>query len=382
MRTHDLDDHRPRREVERIDTVVIGGGQAGLAAGYHLARRDRSFVIVDACRHTGDSWRCHWDSLRLYSPARLDGLPGMDFPASGSSYPTKDEVADFLEAYTKTFNLPVRTGTRVSRLAKSGDGYVVECNRTLFEARNVIVATGTFGRVPRVPASSARIDPRVVQLHSSEYRNLDQLQSGPVLVVGASHSGGDIALEAARTHPTILCGRDTGQLPVRLEAGYMRLLFPLMWQFWGHALSVRTPMGRKMRAKARFHGAPMIRVKGVDLDAAGVERVTERVTAARDGSPVVGAYGPVDVANIIWCTGFRHDFSWIDAPVIGDDGWPRESHGVVSESPGLYFTGLAFQSSFRSMLIGGVGADAEHVVRHIATHREPGDLGSPTHQPQ
>ncbi|MDN5856873.1 MAG: NAD(P)/FAD-dependent oxidoreductase [Actinomycetia bacterium] len=369
MGTRKLEEHSVRHETEAVDTVVIGGGQAGLAAGYHLARRRRSFVIVDANERTGDNWRCHWDSLRLYSPARLDGLPGMDFPAPGSSFPTKDEVADFLAAYAAKFNLPVRTGMRVSRVAKAGDGYIVDCDRVSFEARNVIVATGTFGRAPRIPAASAQLDPTIVQLHSSEYRSPSQLEPGRVLVVGASHSGGDIALEASRTHPTILCGRDTGQLPVRLEAGYMRLLFPLMWQVWGHVLSVRTPMGRKVRAKARFHGAPMLRVKGADLDAAGVERITERLTGARDGHPVLGERGSVDVANVVWCTGFRHDFSWIDAPVIGDDGWPLESRGVVAESPGLYFTGLSFQSSFRSMLIGGVGADAEHVVCHLDAHR-------------
>ena len=369
MGTRNLEDHFADRAVEVIDTVVIGGGQAGLAAGYHLAQRGRDFVILDANVRTGDNWRCHWDSLRLYSPARLDGLPGMDFPLPGSSFPTKDEVAEFLAAYAAKFDLPVRTGTRVSRVARSGDGYVVECERTSFEARNVIVATGTFGRAPHVPAESAQLDPAVVQLHSSEYRNPDQLAPGPVLVIGASHSGGDIALEVSRTHPTILCGRDTGELPIRLEAGYMRLLFPLIWQVWGHALSVRTPVGRKVRAKARFHGAPMIRVKRADLEAAGVERITERVTSTRDGRPVLGEHGQVDVANVIWCTGFRHDYGWIEPSVIGDDGWPLESRGVVSSSPGLYFTGLSFQSSFRSMLIGGAGADSAYVVRHLAAHR-------------
>ena len=369
METHSISERSESAHTETVDTVVVGGGQAGLAVGYHLARQHRSFVILDANQRTGDNWRCHWDSLRLYSPASLDGLPGMDFPAPSSTYPSKDQVADFLEAYAAEFDLPVRTGTRVSRVTRSGAGYTVDCGRTSIEASNVIVATGTFGHAPRIPAASAQLDPTIVQLHSSEYRGPFQLQPGRTLVVGASHSGGDIALEVSRTNATILCGRDTGQLPVRLEAGYMRLLFPLMWQVWGHVLSVRTPMGRRVRAKARFHGAPMLRVKTSDLEAAGVERSTERVTGADSGSPVLGERGPVDVANVIWCTGFLHDFSWIDVPVIGDDGWPLEARGVVTHSPGLYFTGLSFQSSFRSMLIGGAGADAKYVVQHLVAHR-------------
>lgn len=369
MGTRNLSNRSVRPDAEQVDTVVIGGGQAGLAAGYHLARRHRSFVILDANRRTGDNWRCHWDSLRLYSPANLDGLPGMGFPAPRHSYPTKDEVADYLEAYAAKFRLPVRTGTRVSRVARAGDGYVVDCNGVSFETRNVIVATGTFGRAPRVPAASAHLDPKIVQLHSSEYRNPAQLQPGPVLVVGASHSGGDIAMEVSGTHATILCGRDTGQIPVRLESRRMRILFPVLWQVWGHALSVRTPMGRKKRAEARFRGAPMLRVKRSDLADAGVERVTDRMSDVRGGHPVLGDDRQVEVANVIWCTGFRQDYSWIDVPAIGDDGWPFESRGVVAEAPGLYFTGLSFQSSFRSMLIGGVGADAEHVVRHLVAHR-------------
>ncbi|MDQ4008066.1 MAG: NAD(P)/FAD-dependent oxidoreductase [Actinomycetota bacterium] len=357
------------QSTERVDTVVIGAGQAGLATGYHLSQRGRECVILDANRRLGDNWRCHWDSMRLYSPAHLDGLPGMGFPAPRHSFPTKEEMADYLEAYAAEFDLPVRTGERVLRVAARGSGYVVECDGVSFEAANVVVATGTFGRAPHVPAFAAQLDPEIVQLHSSEYHAPRQLRPGRVLVVGASHSGGDIALEVAQSHATILCGRDTGQIPVRLESRRMRMLFPVLWQIWGHVLSVRTPVGRKARSHARHHGAPLLRVKRSDLAAAGVERVTDRVTGVRGGLPVLGERRQADVTNVVWCTGFRHDFSWIDLPVIGEDGWPLESRGVVPTAPGLYFTGLSFQSSFRSMLVGGAGADAEHVVRHLDAHR-------------
>jgi len=363
------DPTRAPQELESIETVVIGAGQAGLSVGHHLAARGRRFVILDANERVGDNWRCHWDSLRLYSPSGRDGLPGMSFPGPKHAFPTKDEVADFLGQYAASQDLPVRTGTRVRRLSRSGDRYVVDCGETGFEADNVVVATGTFGRTPYVPEVSRDLSPAIRQLHSSEYRNSDQLPPGPVLVVGASHSGGDIAFEVSGTHPTTLCGRDTGQIPPRLEGTPMRLLFPVLWFVWGHVLSVRTPIGRKEREHARHHGAPFLRVKRVDLERAGVERLTERVTGARDGLPLLDDGRTVDVATVIWCTGFRHDFGWIDLPVVGEDGWPSERRGVVASEPGLYFTGLSFQSSFRSMLIGGAGADAEYVVRHLVQHR-------------
>ncbi len=354
---------------EHVETVVIGAGQAGLSVGYHLARRGRSFVVLDANRRIGDNWRCHWDSLRLYSPANRDGLPGMEFPAAPFSFPGKDEVADFLESYAAAFDLPVLTETRVRRVSHDGSRYVVDCGDRVVGADNVVVATGTFGRTPYVPELAAELDPGILQLHSSEYHNPGQLRPGPVLVVGASHSGADIALEVAQDHETVLCGRDTGQIPLPWETRRMRAAMPVMWFVWGNVLSVRTPMGRKEREEARHHGGPFTRVKRSDLAAAGVERVTERMTGVSGGRPVLGEGRVVDVATVIWCTGSRQDLSWIDLPVVGEDGWPLERLGVAESQPGLYFTGLCFQSSFRSMLIGGAGADAEHVVKHLVSRR-------------
>lgn len=353
------------QQTGHLDAVVIGAGQAGLAAAYHLKRQGATFVVVDANARVGDNWRCHWDSLRLYSPAVHDGLPGLDFPADAYSFPTRDEVADYLESYAEAFDLPLRHQCPVRRLARTDGGYVVECPGGRYEADNVVVATGTFGRSPKLPAEAADLDPRIVQLHSSEYRNPGQLRDGRVLVVGASHSGADIAFEVAQDHDTVLCGRDTGQIPVRPGTRRFRVFFPIVWQVWGHVQTIRTPIGRKTRALARTHGAPLLRIKNADLEEAGVERVTERMTGVRDGLPVLGEDRVEDVANVIWCTGFRHDFSWIDLPVVGEDGWPLEERGVVHSVPGLYFTGLSFQSSFRSMLIGGAGADAEFVVGHL-----------------
>ena len=368
--------HAEQHDTEQHDTVIIGAGQAGLSVGYHLRARNREFVILDAGARVGDNWRCHWDSLRLYSPARYDGLPGMPFPAPPSSHPGKDDVAEYLAAYAAKFALPVRGGVRVRRVSRAGDGFAVDCETGedgaaggfRLQARNVVVATGTFGRQPAIPAFADQLDPGILQLHSSQYRNPSQLREGPVLVVGASHSGADVAHEVVADHQTILSGRDTGQLPFR-EGRSGLIGFSIIFFVGGTLMSIRTPVGRKMRPEDRQHGGPLLRYKRADLEAAGVERVVERVTGVSDGRPVLAGGRVLDVANVVWCTGFRQDLRWLDLPVVGEDGWPLERRGVVESVPGLYFSGLAFQSSFRSMLIGGAGADAEYVVRHLARRR-------------
>ncbi|OKI30698.1 NAD(P)-binding domain-containing protein [Streptomyces sp. CB03911] len=358
---------------ERFETVIIGGGQAGLSVGYHLAAQGREFVILDSGRRVGDNWRAHWDSLRLYTPARYDGLPGMKFPAPRWSFPGKDAMGDFLAAYAERYRLPVRTGARVRQVRpdRDGDGYRVTLDGGELRAENVVVATGTFGRKPYVPAFAEELDPGVCQLHSASYRNDAQLRPGPVLVVGASHSGADIAFEASARHRTVLCGRDTGQIPFRLGSRPMRAVAPLLWLVAGHVLTVRTPVGRKAAAEIRAHGGPLLRVRSADLAAAGVERVTDRMAGVRGGRPLLDGGRVLDVANVVWCTGFRQDFGWIDIPVFRADGWPEETCGIVAASPGLYFAGLSFQRAFSSMLVGGAGRDARIVARHIAARERP-----------
>jgi putative flavoprotein involved in K+ transport len=348
-----------------VETLIIGAGQAGLTTAYHLTRKGRECLVLDSNARVGDSWRQQWDSLRLYSPARYDALPGMPFPAPGWHFPTKDETADFLETYARDLDLPVRLGVRVLRVANDGHGFRVDTDAGDYTASNVVVATGTFGRTPYIPDFAGDLDPAIVQLHSSEYRRADQLPDGPVLVVGASHSGHDIALEVAGERPVILAGRDCGQIPVPLESRRMRALFPVVWFVWGNVLNRRTPMGRKGLQHARFHGGPALRVKRADLLAAGVERVTDRVVGAMDGRPVLADGRVLDVAAVVWATGFRQCLDWIEPSVTGEGGWPREQRGSVAEVPGLFFCGLSFQSSFRSMLIGGVGADAAYVAGRI-----------------
>jgi putative flavoprotein involved in K+ transport len=348
----------------RCETVIIGGGQAGLAIGYHLARRGRPFVILDAGRRIGDTWRGRWDSLRLFTPARYDGLPGMRFPAPPWTYPGKDQVADYLEAYAARFELPVRTGTRVDRLSREGERYVVAAGDQRLEADQVVVASGAYQR-PRIPAFAAELDPGVLQLDPNSYRNPSRLPEGGVLVVGAGNSGAEIAFEVARTHPTWLSGPDTGHIPVRTGSAWDRLLTPPFWWFASRVLTVDTPIGRKVRPKALHTTAPLERVRPRELAAAGVERVP-RTVAARHGQPVLEDRRVMDVATVIWCTGFRPDFGFIHLPVFDQAGLPLHRRGVVESEPGLSFVGLWFLTGFTSSLLGGVGRDADHTAARIA----------------
>ena len=352
--------------MPHIETVIIGAGQAGLATAQRLRKRGRDCVVLDRNQRIGDNWRQQWDSLRLYSPARFDGLPGLRFPADPWSFPTKDDVAAYLETYAGHWDLPIRLGVRVEGLARdAGHGFVVTTDAEPIHCDNVVVATGTFGRTPMIPDHAADLDQSILQLHSSEYRRPGQLRDGPVLVVGASHSGTDIAYELAPTRPTTLVGRDCGEIPIRLESRLIPVVFPVLMFAWRHVLTRRTPIGRKEMSAIRFHGGPRLRVKRADLDERGVVRHESRVGGVRDGLPLLTDGTVVAAANVIWATGFRQAFDWIELPVLGPDGWPREHRGVADDVPGLYFCGLSFQHSFSSMLLAGAGRDAEHVVRHL-----------------
>ncbi|MBW3589642.1 MAG: NAD(P)/FAD-dependent oxidoreductase [Actinobacteria bacterium] len=354
-----------------VDTVVIGGGQAGLAVGYYLAKEGRSCVILDANGRVGDAWRNRWDSLLLFTPARFNGLPGMRFPAARDKFITKDEMADYLEAYAERFQLPVRGGMKVERLSRNGSGFLISAGENRFHAENVVVAMGNC-QAPRVPPFAMDLDPEIVQLHSKDYRNPSQLRDGATLIVGAGNSGADIAMEIVKTHPTMMAGKESGHIPFRIETFIARHLLVSIVRFLGHhLLTVRTPIGRKVRPMLLSKGTPLVRVKPKDLIAAGVERVG-RVVGVRDGLPVLEDGRTVEVTNVIWCTGFLPGFSWIDLPILGDRQEPAHSRGLVPDLPGLYFVGLHFLYSATSETITGVWRDAKRIAKHVAS-REPSE---------
>jgi putative flavoprotein involved in K+ transport len=352
---------------ERVDVIVIGGGQAGLVMGYYLARRGLRFIILEAHARIGDSWRGRWDTLRLFTPAWFDALPGLPFPAPPYSFPTKDQMADYLEQYAATFRLPVVTSVRVESLRRAGDGgYAVAAGDIQWLAPQVVVATGPYPE-PRTPSFARELDSRILQLHSIAYRNPRQLRAGDVLVVGASNSGAEIALEVAREHRTWLCGRDTGHLPIATDGRAYRILGWLLSFLGSQVLTVDTPMGRKARPRFRAGGGPLVRVKPADLRAASVQRVLAKMVGARDGQPVLDDGRVLEVANVIWCTGFAHSASWIDVPIADEEGWPQQYRGVVPSAPGLYFLGLPFLYSLNSSLVGGVSRDAAYLADQIAS---------------
>jgi putative flavoprotein involved in K+ transport len=360
---------------ESLHTVVIGGGQAGLSVGYYLASQRRPFVILDAGQRVGDAWRHRWDSLRLFTPAVFDGLAGMKFPAPSFSFPTKDEMADYLEAYAGRFQLPVRNGIRVDRLARDGSRYLIDVGPRRLEADNVVIAMSSF-QVPRVPAFAKELRPDIVQMHSSEYRNPRQLKPGGVLLVGAGNSGAEIAIEVAREHQTWVSGRDTGHVPFRIDGVVSRLfLMRFLFRFVFHrVLTVATPIGRRFRRRSFSQGGPLIRVKPQHLAAAGVQRVA-KMTGVVNGLPVLEGERTLDVANVIWCTGFGNGFSWIDLPIFETSGEPRHQSGIVTEEPGLYFVGLHFLHSFSSTMIHGVGRDAKRIADAIERRTKGVEIG-------
>jgi putative flavoprotein involved in K+ transport len=359
--------------VESIETIVIGGGQAGLSVGYHLAQRNLPFVIVDANERVGDAWRNRWDSLRLFTPNRLNGLDGMPYPAPPQSFSTKDEMADYLESYARHFEMPVRTGVKVDRLARKGDRFVVSAGEQRFEADNVVVAMSSW-QAPKVPGSASQLDRAIVQLHSGEYRNPSQLRDGGVLVAGVGNSGAEIAYELSKDHQVWLSGPDTGHVPFRPEKISGRVLMPLVGRVVFHrVLTTSTPMGRKFHAKHAAKGEPLIRVKPKDLAAAGVVRVV-RTTGVQGGLPQLEDGQVIDAANVVWCTGYHPGFSWIDLPVF-DDGRPRHNRGIVDDEPGLFFVGLKLLYSVSSSMVHGVGRDAARIAEAIAS-RSSGVAGA------
>jgi len=367
------------RDAQKISTLVIGGGQAGLAMGYHLAKRNISFQILDAHDRIGDAWRRRWDSLRLFTPARYAGLPGLAFPGRGDAFPDKEQVANYLQSYAEYFRLPVQTGVKVDRVSKRDGRFVVEAGSRYFEAEQVVVAMANYQQ-PRVPEFAGELDPGIVQLHSQQYRNLSQLREGGVLVVGAGNSGADIALEVARAHPTWMSGKETGHIPFPIESFVSRHFLVRLVRFVGHhVLSLGTPIGKKVRPKLIAGASPLVRVKPKDLIAAGIERVA-RVVGVRDGKPLLAENRVLEVANVIWCTGYHPGFSWIDLPVFDEKGRPLHERGIVHRVPGLYFVGLHFLYAMSSATLIGIGRDAAYIANAIKQRIDrPHDSAAPAY---
>jgi putative flavoprotein involved in K+ transport len=355
---------------ESHDVVVIGAGQAGLSVGYHLKRRGIDHVILEGAPRVGDVWRNRWDSLRLFTPAKFDSLDGYRFPAHKDTFPTKDEMADYLESYAANFDLPVRVKQPVQRLHEANGRFRLETTDRVYEADRVVVAAASYQK-PRLPAFAKDLDADVFQMHSHQYRNPAQLPDGPVLLVGAGNSGAEIAMDLAGTHKVFLSGRDVGHIPFDISGFMSRKLlgrFVIRGMFH-HVLTMRTPMGRKFRSKMHGHGMPLVRTRPGQLEHAGVRRIG-KITAIKDSKAVSEDGKLAPFKSVIWCTGFNSGFDWIELPILDDHGDPRQRFGKSTDMDGLYFAGLHFQYAVSSTMVAGVGRDAERVASWIAAARK------------
>ena len=344
----------------RTQALVIGGGQAGLAMSYHLARLGVDHTVLDAGDRVGSAWRSRWDSLTLFTPGRYSALPGMDFPGDPDGYPSKDAVADYLEAYASRFGLPVRLGERVRSLRGAADRYVVETEAgERHDARQVVVATGPFQR-PFTPAIAQHLGPEVVQLHSSEYRGPAQIPPGSVLVVGGGNSGVQIAEELSHTHRVHLSvGARMPRLPQRVLG---RSVFWWLERAGLLDVNVQSRLGRRMSRTDTLIGSSPAGLRRFGVELRG------RMAAASGGTAYFADGQTVQVQTVIWATGFRPDYPWLDIPVLNERGAPRQQRGVT-DVPGFHFLGLPWMHTRGSALIGWVGRDAAHLADAVAGNR-------------
>jgi putative flavoprotein involved in K+ transport len=348
--------------TEGINTIVIGGGQAGMAAGYYLHHMKDNFVILDENIRIGETWRKRWDSLRLFTPNQANHLPGLKIPGADLYFPTKDEVATYLEEYARQFNLPIQHGSKVDSLQKNEKGYKVLLGSNTYHARNVIVATGAF-HTPYIPAFAKELNEGIFQLHSAFYHRPADVIGQNILVVGAGNSGVEIALELAKDNRNVwLAGRDVGRIPA--DTFGKILGGKPFWWFMRTVMTIRTPIGRRMRAKVLTHGNPLIRARRDEATEAGVELVP-RLIGVVDGKPQLESGRVLSADGGVWATGFHPDYEWINLPVFNADGYPRHEQGVVNETPGLFFLGLHFQARLTSDLLGGVGNDARYITKKL-----------------
>jgi putative flavoprotein involved in K+ transport len=339
--------------------IVVGAGQAGLAVGYHLARSGVRFLLVDGATEIGNSWRTRWDSLRLFTPAEYAALPGLPFPAPPGTYPGKDQVADYLQAYAARFRLPVMLGTRVHCVQRAGTLYRVDTSQGVLWARQLVVATGPFQQ-PHVPTVGRDLDPSVVQLHSASYRNPDQLPGGRVLVVGGGNSGLQIARELAATRDVHLA------VGTRQKAVPQRPLGRDLFWWLTRTGIISRPASSPLAAWFRKRGGDLvIGTTWRDVDESGIAVHPRLTHMAGRTAEFAGGSAIDDVAAVVWATGFRLDHSWLDIPGVSTGGQIVHERGRA-RVPGLWFIGLPWQHTRGSALLGFVGDDAEWVAGRIA----------------
>jgi putative flavoprotein involved in K+ transport len=343
--------------AERREVVVVGGGQAGLAIGYFLAQQGRRFLILEAADEAGAAWRSRWDSMRLFTPARFDSLPGLAFPGDPDSYPGRDDVAAYLTGYAGHFELPVELNSRVQSVrARDGGGFIVGLADRTYEADQVVVATGPF-QVPFTPAIAAGLGTDVVQMHSSRYRAPADLPAGTVLVVGGGNTGYQIAGELAQSRQVHLAvGERQTPLPQRILG---RDLFRYLQATGLMSKTATSRIGRRMQDRETLIGSSPRAARKLGI------RMRPRATKADARSVTFADGSELAVDAVVWATGYRLDHTFVELPVFTDDGRLRHRRGVT-DVPGLYFLGLPWQHTRGSALLGWVKDDAQFIAERIA----------------
>ena len=351
----------PREQPADYEVVVIGAGQAGLTMGYCLARQGRRFIILERGDSIAPAWRERWDSLTLFTPRRYSSLPGLPFPGDPDGYPTRDAVIAYLEHYVETFELPIEFNSNVRRLSQEDGRFVLELDGRTITADQVVVATGPF-QTPYAPKLAEELDPDVWQAHSTGYQRPSDLPEGTVLVVGGGNTGFQIAKELSATHRVILSVRSHQKpLPQRFAGR------DLFWWLTKTGLihkTVESRLGQRLKDRDTLIGSSPRELKGrygVELKPRAI-RASGRTVTVEDGSEV-------EVDAVIWATGYRPDYSWIDLPICDSSGRLRHRRGVTDVS-GLYFLGLTWQHTRGSALIGWVKEDAQFIAERIAALQE------------
>jgi putative flavoprotein involved in K+ transport len=340
------------------DVIVIGAGQAGLSMGYYLKKGNSSFLILDNNERIGDVWRKRYDSLVLFTPRSFSSLHGLTLEGDPNRFPTKNEIADYLERYANTFDLPIKFNTEVKRITKHDKTFMIHTQNSILKAKKVVVATGAF-HTPNIPSLSKEVSKEVVQLHSSQYKDPSQLNEGAVLVVGGGNSGTQIAVELSLSHNTYLSvGHPIHFLPLTFFNKSIFWWFDMMGIL---KFSSTSFVGRRIQKQ----GDPIFGYELKEKMKKNKVKLNGRTVSIQNNIVTFDDLTSLKINNIIWATGFTPNYSWIDIPNLVKLNSKVHHKRGVTNIEGLYFLGLPWQHRRGSALLFGVGDDAKYLYQEM-----------------
>ncbi|EAS19170.1 cation transporter [Flavobacteria bacterium BBFL7] len=346
-----------------LDYVVIGGAQAGLSMAYHLQNQNKKFVVVDGEKEIGASWLNRWDSLKLFTPTEYNHLPELKFQAPKNHYPSKFEVANYFKSYVEKFKIPVQLNTLITSVRKDKKNFIVEHKDGIIEAKNVVVATGPF-HIPYTPPCHTKVSSDILQIHSNYYKNTDQLQDGDTLVVGAGDSGYQILNEiSSDSSRTVYFSGDT-----TVKSLPQQFLGKTLWWWFTVTGFLKYNKYSWVGKKINSSTQPVIGtdVKGI-LSRVNVIPVGRTKDAFKE--KIIFENKKISsIKNIVWATGYRPNFSWIEGLELDADNYPKNYRGV-SNIKGLYFIGLPWMYTRGSATLGGVSNDARYLAQRISSQK-------------